>query len=379
MIKKTKLMMIGVCFFGSLNCAYAFNLGNIFQDIWGTLDKGTNGLVGVCYQPDFNIGSFDACSILNSIGDLEVDVCSLAPPIPGFTKKSKEVGLSGLKAFCDAKQRQFENVISKTASDVAENTLEDGRISDKTTLPNGEKVKDYLKKWSVSSIAKKAGSSSVVKTALAEGNQKVLSLIQDYGKSFGAKQIEDVKVADIKAPSDMVAYKEQVAELASSFFENASQTSSSAISSVISAGVADKNPEEAQEYAKNYLNEKKKQFELAKANEIGQKLSVERGLNHLAIPTQEYVELQREDIQLEMIAEIRQQQLKEAQIIAEVTEKWNRREAIAEIIADKEVIMAQKFDEEEELLELEKEMEEITKKATDAIKQEISSIISGIF
>lgn len=379
MIKKTKALIVGVCCLGSLNYAQAIDIGGLFDDIWNTLDKGTNGLVGVCYEPDFNAGSFDACSILDAVGNLEVDVCNLAPPVPGFTKKSKEIGLSGLKAFCDAKQRQFEDAVSKTASDVAEHTFENGKISDKTTLPNGQRVKDYLKNWNVSTIARKMGTDSAIKSALSSGNQKVLALIQEYGKTAGAKSIESVTISDIKAPADMVAYKEQVAELASAYFGNANQTSSSSISSVIAAGVADKSPDDAQEYAKNYLNEKKKQFELAKASEIGQRISLERASNHLAIPTQEYVELQRKDIQLEMIADIKKQQLKEAQIIAEVSEKWDRKQAIAEIIADKEVIMSQEFEEDKEKNLLEAEIEEITNKATDLIKQEISSIISGIF
>ncbi len=375
-----KVFVVGIlsvfCFSSS---ASAFSLNSVVKDLWGAIDKETNGLASVCYAPDIDMGSLDVCSLFDAIGNLEIDVCKIAPPLPGFKKKSKEVGLSGLSAFCRAKVRQFESLLSKTATDIAENTFENGKISETTTLPNGDKVVDYLKKWNLSSVLKKTGAESAVYQAVVNGKTKALEVLQEYAKTSGAKSIEDIKVEDIKIASDMLEYKNQVAELASSFFDNAQQTSTAAISSVLSGRISGKDPDEAKNLVRDYMTSKKKQFEIAKANEIGQRISLERDSSYIPIPTQEYIDTLRYDLKLEAIADIRKQQMKEAQIIAEVSEKWDRRKALADIIADKEVIMAQEFDEEAEKNILDEQINELTNKAKDMIKNQVSSIISGLF
>lgn len=380
MKKIKKFFIVGIlgvfCFSSS---ASAFSLNSIVKDLWGAIDKETNGLASVCYAPDVDMGSLDVCSLLDAIGNLELDVCKITPPLPGFKKKSKEVGLSGLQAFCRAKARQFESLLSKTATDIADNTFENGKISESTTLPNGDKVVDYLKKWNLSSVLKKTGAESAVYQAVVNGKTKALEVLQEYAKTSGAKSIEDIKVEDIKIASDMLEYKNQVAELASSFFDNAQQTSTAAISSILSGRISGKDPDEAKNLVRDYMTDKKKQFETAKANEIGQRISLERDSSYIPIPTQEYIDTLRYDLKLDAIADIRKQQMKEAQIIAEVSEKWDRRKALADIIADKEVIMAQEFDEEAEKNILDEQINELTNKAKDMIKDQIASIISGLF
>ena len=203
--------------------------------------------------------------------------------------------------------------------------------------------------------------------------------MQEYAKTSGAKSIEDIKVEDIKVAGDMLEYKNQVVELAASFFDNVQQTSTAAISSILSGKIAGKDPDEAQTLVKDYMAEKKMQFRTAKANEIGHKISLARDASYIPIPTQEYVDTLRYDLKLEAIADIRKQQMKEAQIMAEVSEKWDRREALADIIADKEIIMAQEFDEEAEKNILDQQITELTNKAKDMIKEQVKNIIAGIF
>lgn len=369
--------MLGVFCFSS--SASAFSLNSIVKDLWGEIDKGTNGLASVCYTPDVDMGSLDPCAVLDKIGNIELDVCKLAPPLPGFKKKEKTVGLSGLQAFCKAKVRQFESVVSKTAGDIVENTFENGKIAETGKLPNGDKITDYLKKWDLGQVLKKSGAENAVYQSIINGKNKAVEVLQEYAKTAGAKSIEDIKVEDIKVAGDMLEYKNQVAELASSFFDNVQQTSSSTISSILSGRIAGKDPDEAQTLVKDYMAEKKKQFKTAKANEIGHKISLSRDSSYIPIPTQEYVDTLRYDLKLEAIADIRKQQLKEAQIMAEVSEKWDRREALADIIADKEIIMAQEFDEEAEKNILDEQIDELTKKAKDMIKQQVADIIAGIF
>ena len=380
MKKMKKALVVGVlgvfCFSSS---ASAFSLNNPLKALWGEIDKGTNGLASVCYTPSFDMGSLDPCSLLDKISKLELDVCKLAPPLPGFKKKEKTIGLSGIQAFCRAKARQFESVVSKTASDVAENTFENGKISEIGKLPNGDRVVDYMKKWDLGQVLKKTGAENAVYQAVINGKNKAVEVLQEYAKTSGAKSIEDIKVEDIKVAGDMLEYKNQVVELAASFFDNVQQTSTAAISSILSGKIAGKDPDEAQTLVKDYMAEKKMQFRTAKANEIGHKISLARDASYIPIPTQEYVDTLRYDLKLEAIADIRKQQMEEAQIMAEVSEKWDRREALADIIADKEIIMAQEFDEEAEKNILDQQITELTNKAKDMIKEQVKNIIAGIF
>ena len=67
----------------------------------------------------------------------------------------------------------------------------------------------------------------------------------------------------------------------------------------------------------------------------------------IPIPTQDYVDILREDLKPKAVAQIRKQQLRDAQIVKEINEKWDRKIAINKLIADKEVIMSLQFNENE--------------------------------
>lgn len=357
-----KRFLVGLIVFFSLNVnAMAVDLNDIVNgiigDIWGILDKSTNQIASVCYTPSNSSSSLDACSLLNKLGDLELNVCSLAPPIPGFTKKSRNVSLSGLKRLCEAQAKDFADISSISASNVAENLIDESGLSEKTTLPNGMKVDDYLKRWDVSNILQDTAGTNLARTYFMGDNQKNLKLLMDYDKSANSngKSVSQIKIKDIKAPKDLQTYRKNRQELAESLYNNKKETSATSISSSVSLAIDGKKNTDAQNTARNFLTMKKNQIQTAKANEVGQALQIYSNRNDtVAIPTQEAVEGLREDLQPILVARIRQQQIEEAQIIADINEKWDRREAVVELMVDKEVIMNETFDEAAAKAEIEK-------------------------
>ncbi|EOG8842709.1 hypothetical protein [Campylobacter jejuni] len=338
--------------------ANAANIDNILGDflggIFSALDKSSSQSLSMCYTPESNFGldsSGDICSIVNKLPSM--DVCSLVPEIPGFRKKSQSVSLSGLRQLCKTNTKAFSDISSSALNNVAENVIDNstGEISETTKLPNGKTVGSFVRSWNINNFVKEqTGKTNFVETMLSSNNNQALRLAMDYSKSAEAsgKEPGDISSADIKAPKTLEDYRKGRQELAKSFYSASEDVSASSISGGASLKVKGKKGKEAQSAAREYLTSKEDDFNMAKANEIGNALSVYNANRpgNLAIPTQEYVDILRQDLQPTAVAQIRKQQLEEAEIIARITEKWDRKKAIAALVADKEVIMNEEFDNE---------------------------------
>ncbi|EJF7467931.1 hypothetical protein M8548_001318 [Campylobacter coli] len=355
--KKTLMALSMTTIILSIN-ANAANIDNILGDflggIFSALDKSSSQSLSMCYTPESNFGldsSGDICSIVNKLPSM--DVCSLVPEIPGFRKKSQSVSLSGLRQLCKTNTKAFSDISSSALNNVAENVIDNstGEISETTKLPNGKTVGSFVRSWNINNFVKEqTEKTNFVETMLSSNNNQALRLAMDYSKSAEAsgKEPGDISSADIKAPKTLEDYRKGRQELAKSFYSASEDVSASSISGGASLKVKGKKGKEAQSAAREYLTSKEDDFNMAKANEIGNALSVYNANRpgNLAIPTQEYVDILRQDLQPTAVAQIRKQQLEEAEIIARITEKWDRKKAIAALVADKEVIMNEEFDNE---------------------------------
>lgn len=329
-------------------------LGDFLGGIFSALDKSSSQSLSLCYTPESNFGlgsSGDICSIVNKLPSM--DICSLVPEVPGFRKKSQSVSLSGLRQLCKTNTKAFSDISSSALNNVAENVIDNstGEISETTKLPNGKTVGNFVRSWNINNFVKEqTGKTNFVGTMLSSNNNQALRLAMDYSKSAEAsgKEPGDISSADIKAPETLEDYRKGRQELAKSFYSASEDVSANSIAGGASLKVKGKKGEEAQSAAREYLTSKEDDFNMAKANEIGNALSIYNANRpgNLAIPTQEYVDILRQDLQPTAVAQIRKQQLEEAEIIARITEKWDRKKAIAALVADKEVIMNEEFDNE---------------------------------
>ena len=320
-------------------------LGSLTDELFGDVNKFSQNLLEICYQPDINIGSGDICSLVDSIGSLQSDVCQIAPKIPGMRLKSHQVGLSGLRSLCNAKTKEFENIASKSAVSVIEGIGIDENQTE-STLPNGKKLNEYLKSWNVKELAQ----DSTIYKYLSERKMDEIALFMDYSK-FSNKDLNQITIEDVKAPATLEEYNNNVKESIKSFKDIANETSPTAIGQIIKGKVKDKKEQTATQSSNEYLQEMKRAFENAKNNEIAYtKAQYE---TEFPIPTQEYVKTYRFDLQPKKIAEIRRQQAKEIMLSKEIEEKWAKKYELSKLIADKEIILAQKFDKESAKAEIE--------------------------
>lgn len=347
-MKKTKKTFVVLSLMGFLASANALSVDDLLNgakdSVFKNLDSQFDGLFSEglnlaesCFGFDTNINlnNVDFCAIADEMDKLKINACSLAGG-----KGNKTLSISGAKRFCQDKARTFEDYASKTATDVIEySTLNTDENDDyESKLPNGKTLKQFYENWNINNILKEE---SVVSSYLKDGNLEAVSVFLDYSKT-SKQDIADLKVEDLKAPATLEDYKKGIDENIKSYRSALSGTNNSNVSSLIKGKIQSGSDENTS--SKEVLETMKKEFDLAKNAEISLALS-NSDYKKIPIPTQEYVLGVRKDLQPQAIAQIRKQQAYESAKIAEIEDKWNRKYELAKLIAEKEVIMAQKFDE----------------------------------
>lgn len=342
---KKYIFLILFCFSQNI---FAINLGDLVGGIGGgiaggainsaleSLDKQFNGLLNksltfanACLGENYKLGvkADDICAIAGKLDNLKTNVCG------------QNVGLSGIKALCQAKQREFNNYISNSVVNLTEwAMLRENNNSQSPTLPNGINLNEFNKNWDINNILK---NSNVVSDYLKDGKMNELNLIINYAKSYNAKSNpKDIKIENIKAPANLNEYKNGIVEYVNAqkaIFNNARPSAS--------ATLAKKKLSENENADLSQLaNDIKIDYDNAKIAEIGNELAL-NDYKKIAIPTQEYINLLRPDLKANAIAQIQKQQAFESQTIIKIEEKWNKKYNLAKLLIDKETILAQKFDE----------------------------------
>ncbi|WP_096022121.1 hypothetical protein [Campylobacter lanienae] len=322
-------------------------LGNSISQYWKEIDKYTSGVAGMCYTPSVSLGSGDICDVVNSIANLNFNVCGLAPSLSGMQKKSQYIGLYGLKRLCSNQIREFKDIASSTIQDFSEDVF--GEQPKAVKLPNGKSVEEHFKMWNINDIVMKDNTdNSLVKKYILNNDNAMVRLMMDYSvtKEATNKNPSDITIKDIaKAPSDLKSYNQGIYDLSKTISDNTNDTSAYSIGSAIKLKVNDANGDPTQ--AQKHLNDIQRQYDIAKNIEISNALKLAREDSDIPIPTQDYIDILREDLKPKAVAQIRKQQLRDAQIVKEINEKWDRKVAINKLIADKEVIMSLQFNENE--------------------------------
>lgn len=339
--------------------SYALSLNDTINEVQGginsvkdsltslkTLDKQFDGLfneslslVGACFDVGINLNNLDICSIAGELDNLKINTCSIFG-----SKKNKNIyPISGAQSFCNAKTSAFNNYISKTLNDTIEySSLDAQNLDFNTKLQNGQTLKEYFNAWDMDNILKNDSPSNVVTNYVKDSNTKATLLFMDYAKTSN-KDISQLKIEDVSAPATLEDYKKGVFENANinkRFLDSTDINNISSLTKAKMQTMSDKS-KAASEVIQGY----KKEFDLAKNNEIAYTLA-NSDYQKIAIPTQEFVSKLRKDLQPEAIYQIRKQQAYESAVINQITEKWQRKYALAQLIVDKEAILAQSFDEE---------------------------------
>ena len=376
-MKKSKILIAGILAWTCGSNLYAFDasgtlngfinsgLSGLISSSFNQIDNATGNLVGQCYAPAGS-GDFDICSIVNQVGNINDNICGLLPSVPGFVKKSKSIGLrdeisdvkNSISSYCSSKQKEFKDVLASTQAEMLDILNE--KIKKNQKLPNGMGVDEFNEKWSDIKTVISENKPSLFMTAIQTNNQDVLKLMRDNDRFKKSENINDIKMTDFGVAKNITEYNELRQNLANQSSNNKFVTLPSNISSNVAVSLknAKVKGSAAQRKAQEITSKQKEFIEVAKASEISLALDVNRQKGDYALPIEEMVKIARIDKQPQIIAEMRDQQKREAYLIALINERWDKREALIDLLATKEVILNEPFDE-------------------ASAKSEIESIVSG--
>ena len=376
-MKKSKILIAGILTWTCGSNLYAFDasgtlngfinsgLSGLISSSFNQIDNATGNLVGQCYAPAGS-GDFDICSIVNQVDNINDNICGLLPSVPGFVKKSKSIGLrdeisdvkNSISSYCSSKQKEFKDVLASTQAEMLDILNE--KIKKNQKLPNGMGVDEFNEKWSDIKTVISENKPSLFMTAIQTNNQDVLKLMRDNDRFKKSENINDIKMTDFGVAKNITEYNELRQNLANQSSNNKFVTLPSNISSNVAVSLknAKVKGSAAQRKAQEITSKQKEFIEVAKASEISLALDVNRQKGDYALPIEEMVKIARIDKQPQIIAEMRDQQKREAYLIASINERWDKREALIDLLATKEVILNEPFDE-------------------ASAKSEIESIVSG--
>lgn len=300
-----------------------------------TIDKIRESPIGRCY--DLSGRKYDICSL---VPDLEagLNVCSLAPNIPGLHRRGSSITADTefIRKYCSDKSR-YEGMggIGSDDSDI----FILGR--------KGGGGRPYDAPGEPGDFKKIIAAKSPANTALLQFDQEKLDFIKGIAKSLGRKNIDTVTIDDIvaKAPANTDEYDNirflNVQATTKTSIELSPYKFSVMLSNKLK-NITDVNAMRAiaeQEVLKvqGYLED-----ESHKKADLVLKLAFNK--EFLATPTREYIDILREDVKIENVFRINKRMWTEAKILSDLNEELAKKNDLISLTAEKAIIMNTQFD-----------------------------------
>ncbi len=321
---------------------FAFDIGSILGK-YNPLDQlnnvsGTEAF-GMCYKrKSFTV---EICSALPELGNFGLDGCSVLPNIAGFDKRTNNFDLNGndfLKSYCLPAAKKINSVISDI--DLATKDVMNG----KKPLPNGKTINEYYD----GAVKNIVGKPSVINAHFTSNNQRVTKEILNTASSNESlgKDLSKVKVSDIQAtvPKDYKEYQDQ-SKVAATILNRADIINTPVqVSGALGTKLKGKEGASAKNTAENYIEQATSSINDTTEQKVQNAIDLQRKDTDLAIPTQDSIDIYREDLKPEKVALLKDQLRREAKIRADVEMKDKLRTDIVALLGQKAVIMNEKFD-----------------------------------
>ena len=300
-----------------------------------TIEKIRESPIGRCY--DLSGRKYDICSLVPDL-EAELNVCSLAPNIPGLHRRGSSIWANTefIREYC-ANRSKYEGMggIGSDDSDIfiLGQKRGGGRPYDAPGEPG-----DFKK-----IIAAK----SPANTALLQFDQEKLDFIKGIAKSLGRKNIDTVTIDDIvgRAPANMDEYNNAKSLNVEALIRASTEFSPYKFSVILGnklKNITDVNAMRAiaeQEVLRvqGYLTD-----ETFKKADLTLKLAFNK--EFLATPTREYIDILREDVKIENVFRINKRMWTEAKILSDLNEELAKKKDLIALTAEKAIIMNTKFD-----------------------------------
>jgi hypothetical protein len=368
---KVTLMAILLIFHTNV---YADIIGDFIDGVFGNVSEtvmslfGNDGTTSVdlaCYEFDgaSSSTSFDMkslCGLVKFNYSNATDVCSSLPEIPGFKKVSleKTVGFNtnALYDYCmgaaNDSEKSAKSIISSAEVLSADNDPE------VDTFPNGETKESFYVGGSnnkaildVDSLKKEQRNSltGLYLYSTDKNNQENARYLINLAKKNNVQSVSDITAEDIKVPEDGLAYEKDVRNLAGLLTNDLNTASTSSVSSKISSKT---------EFYTDAAGQKEQTTKAAtvvdEINQIIEKSSFQRkgvykallsSPDDLAIPTQQTVDMYRDELKPKYAAKIQKQQMKEAYVDMLIDTQTKLMQELTSLTARKVIVMKSQFDE----------------------------------
>ena len=300
-----------------------------------TIDKIRESPIGRCY--DLSGRNYDICSL---VPDLEagLNVCSLAPNIPGLHRRGSSIWANTefIREYC-ANRSKYEGMGGIGGGD-----------SDIFILgQKGKGGRPYDAPGEPGDFKKIIAAKSPANTALLQFDQEKLNFIKGIAESLGRKNIDTVTIDDIvtKAPANMDEFNNIIFLNAEAMTRASKEFSPYKFSGILSnrlKNTTDINAMRAiaeQEVlkAQGYLIDETQ-------NKVNLAIKLAFNKEFLATPTREYIDILREDVKIENVLRINKRMWVETKILSDLGEELEKKKDLIALTAEKAIIMNTKFD-----------------------------------
>ena len=299
-----------------------------------TIEKIRESPIGRCY--DLSGRNYDICSL---VPDLEagLNVCSLAPNIPGLHRRGSSIWANTefIREYC-ANRSKYEGM--------------GGIGGDSDIFILGQKGKGgrpYDAPGEPGDFKKIIAAKSPANTALLQFDQEKLNFIKGIAESLGRKNIDTVTIDDIvtKAPANMDEFNNIISLNAEAMTRASKEFSPYKFSVILSnrlknttdinamRAIAEQEVLKAQGYL---IDETRNRANLA--------IKLAFNKEFLATPTREYIDILREDVKIENVLRINKRMWIETKILSDLSEELEKKKDLIALTAEKAIIMNTKFD-----------------------------------
>ncbi|MBR8466502.1 hypothetical protein KDE13_09165 [Campylobacter sp. faydin G-140] len=326
-------------------------LGSLFDKI----DELSYGTLSKCYP--ISTPKVDLCDRLPDLEARIPNVCSLYPYSTGNYSKvysSNEY----LKKYCSTRDKQKGkesgtiDTVQTSSQEISSSKTGGGKYS------GGSTPKQHYGSGGNGSFGNVISEKSASNTAFISEKWDNLKAIDDYSKASG-KAVKDITPDDIVAtlPATQDDYFKERDNLVAPLTADLIEYSPYNVAIMLEQELKSLQGTSAKNKADNIINTALRKLEEGDIQRKGFALNLYRNKDDLIYTSQEFVKLFRDDKKIETVAKIKEQQLREVKILADIDEEAQTRKNLLLLTEQKALIMNEKFN-------------------RDLIRQEINSLIN---
>jgi hypothetical protein len=185
---------------------------------------------------------------------------------------------------------------------------------------------------------------SLVNTHFKNDNNEFLREILNYAKVKGIDDVTTIEVNDLTAPKDYQTYLNEREALSKITISDITSNTPLTVAASVGSKITGYQGTQAKSLTDDYVKAATDTVDMNTNKRVGFEVALGRKVTDLAIPTIETVNLVADEYKPETIVLIKNQMRREAKIRSKVILKDQLRKDIISLVAQKELIMNEKFD-----------------------------------